>query len=100
MSAWAQVVLDMLSELDPDSSSVTVYDIMAGTGLHPDDIMSTLIELGIIKREGDQNVLVRDMAMIEKRVAQREQLRKSRPPYMIIDPAKLRWKPREERPKW
>lgn len=92
---WKKIVLDFFS--DHNGETCTIDDIMAATGMDPQDIVSTLEREKMLLWRGGQHCLVQDPAAIEARVAQRTKARGRRPDYLEIDANKLHWRPPNER---
>ncbi|KAK3733941.1 hypothetical protein QZH41_009599 [Actinostola sp. cb2023] len=87
-SYWKSVVLKYLQSYGYDK--ISVRDISQETAIHPNDIVSTLQYLGILKYWKGKHVVLRSKELIDE-YSQKVASRPSN--YQEIDPACLRWIP-------
>eukprot|EP00047_Mylnosiga_fluctuans_P014812 m.41349 g.41349 ORF g.41349 m.41349 type:complete len:566 (-) comp5664_c0_seq1:202-1899(-) len=91
-SYWKDSIMEFLVGFRGEG--LAIHDICAATGMTPEDVISTLQELGMLKQHEGTYVLAVDPEML---ASYAEKLKR---PRRRIDPSKLRWTPPTTRTNW
>uniref|UniRef100_A0A9J8C296 Histone acetyltransferase n=1 Tax=Cyprinus carpio carpio TaxID=630221 RepID=A0A9J8C296_CYPCA len=87
MAYWRSVVLECLHEIR--DRQLTIRKLSKITGICPQDITATLLNLNMLEQRGDRVIILRR----EKLVASHMARLKARPRLLEVDPDCLRWTP-------
>ncbi|TRY91212.1 hypothetical protein DNTS_018842 [Danionella cerebrum] len=87
MAYWRSVVLECLHEIR--DRQLTIRKLSKVTGICPQDITATLLNLNMLEQRGDRVIVVRR----EKLVANHMARLKAKPRLLEVDPDCLRWTP-------
>ncbi|XP_016367916.1 histone acetyltransferase KAT6A-like [Sinocyclocheilus rhinocerous] len=87
MAYWRSVVLECLHEIS--DRQLTIRKLSKVTGICPQDITATLLNLNMLEQRGDRVIILRR----EKLVASHMARLKAKPRLLEVDPDCLRWTP-------
>ncbi|XP_026066710.1 histone acetyltransferase KAT6A-like [Carassius auratus] len=87
MAYWRSVVLECLHEIR--DRQLTIRKLSKITGICPQDITATLLNLNMLEQRGDRVIILRR----EKLVASHMARLKAKPRLLEVDPDCLRWTP-------
>lgn len=87
---WKEAVLDYFLDR-PESEPPSILSICKYTGMTPIDIVSTLQSLDILKIVKNQTIFVYNEVLLNKHAATRAHNLATRPDYLTIDVANLKW---------
>jgi histone acetyltransferase MYST1 len=99
-SYWAWQILGVLRALGAEGAGeVSVFDLVRATSIKPDDVISTLQHLGLIRYITGSHVLAAPPETVEK-----EWARLDAKPGPVVDPRRIHWAPYRDpaikRDKW
>ncbi|KTG33999.1 hypothetical protein cypCar_00013434 [Cyprinus carpio] len=87
MAYWRSVVLECLHEIR--DRQLTIRKLSKFTGICPQDITATLLNLNMLEQRGDRVIILRREKLVDSHMARL----KTKPRLLEVDPDCLRWTP-------